>query len=63
MVARAEFKDANRVNLNEKSVTIIIPTEHADTWKEVLKDAIGMTADRSKSNNGIQFKTNEGINI
>ena len=63
MIARTEFKEANHVNLNHKSVTIKIPTSHADAWKETLKNTIGITADRSKSNNGIQFKSNEGINI
>ena len=63
IVARAEFKEANRVNLNLKSVTIIIPTAHADAWKEILKNTIGIKADRSESHNGIQFKTNDGINI
>ena len=48
---------------NTKSVTIKIPTNHADAWKAVLEEQIGIKGDRSKNSNGIQYKTESGVSI
>ena len=44
-------------------MTIKIPTIHADAWKDVLDERVGIKADRSSTSNGIQFKTKNGVSI
>ena len=60
---KEEYKEVNMFSTNTKSVTYKIPTIHADAWKAVLGEQIGIKCDRSKSSNGIQFKTLSGVSI
>ena len=49
-----EYREVNIVSTNSHSVTIKIPTIHADTWEQVLDQEYGTKIDRSVNNNGIQ---------
>ena len=62
-LARKEFEDVNVVVMNKTSVTISIPKEHIKSWIFVLKEEYGKPADRSKNNNGYQFKTETNVSI
>ena len=39
---KEEFKEVNLVSTNVQSVTIKIPTDHADSWKSVFEEQIGI---------------------
>ena len=62
-LARKEFEDVNIVVMNKTSVTISIPKEHLKSWIFVLKQKYGNPTDRSKKNNGYQFKTETNVSI
>ena len=53
----------NFVDINDGSVTIKIPSEHAFAWAKVFEEFIGNPIDRTKSNNGCHYKTVDGVKI
>ena len=60
---KGDFKDVFMFSTNTRSVTIKIPTIHADAWIDVLEENIGITSEKSSSANGIQFKTADGVSV
>ena len=58
-----EFKEVNFVKTNTRSVTIKIPTKHANAWEEVLEKEVGNKCDRTATSNGTQYKTTNGVSI
>ena len=63
-LARKIYKETNVEKINKNLVTIQIPSAHADAWENVLTAKYGPSAkDNSKTDNGKQFDTNNGIHI
>ena len=44
-------------------MTISVPSRHATAWIEIFTEKYGESRDKTSSNNGNQFKTNEDVNI
>lgn len=61
--AREEFTEVNIVKINTFSVTISIPTHHIRGWENTFKNKFGIYKDQTESNNGMQYKTEKGVNI
>ena len=58
-----EYKDVNMFTTNSHSVSIKIPTKHADAWEQVLDEYLGNKIDRTSGHNGVQFKSQKGVSI
>ena len=67
-LVRKEFKEVNMVKINSHSVTLSIPTSYASAWVDILFEHYGRplnntALNNTATNNGLQFKTKDGVNI
>ena len=53
----------NFVKINLQSITIEIPSAHAEAWEQILDEEFKIKVDRSEISNGIQYKSEKGISV
>ena len=60
---RKEFESMNVMTMNQNSVRLSIPKNHAPFWRQVFQNKFGFPNDQSATDNGEQFKTKTGVSI